>query len=110
MKHTYYILIALLAISLIGCKKTAVIEEPDSTELDKISSIILQLPEVQALQKPALMIASEPTEEEPFYTIQVGDNFDDRFVTQYWFHAYSEDDIRFWDVRTDTEQKIDIKR
>lgn len=78
----------------------------EESELNTIISVISELPEVKSLINPSIMIAGEPTNNKPYYIIQVGQKNRDRFITHYWFHAYNTLDIRFWDVVENRETTL----
>jgi hypothetical protein len=60
--------------------------------------------------RAATMIASAPSDDEPYYSVRGGSNMEERFVTSYWFHVYVHQtgyEIKFWDVATDREMSLD---
>jgi|GEM_PF-2200613 len=82
-------------------------EAKNNPELEIIINRILELPEMKKLERPTVMLTSEPTDSEPYYTLQAGNNSEEQLLTLYWFRAYTTDDIRFWDVIEDTESPIE---
>lgn len=75
-------------------------------EIDQILFRLMELPQVKMIEKPAFRIMSKPTKNKPYYEIEAGSNKENQFLTEYWFHAYSMDDIRFWDVVKQQETSL----
>jgi hypothetical protein len=75
---------------------------------EQISNDILSLPEMQ-FPNAAIIIVSEPSDEEPYYTVQGGSNMETHFAASFWFHVYTKPqyEIKVYDVVTDEELTLD---
>ena len=94
--------------SSISSSDSKVTPKKETTE-DKVMNAVFNLPEVKNLKKASVMIASAPSEDEPYFTAQVGQNMDDHFSTVYWFHVYPTGNmiIKVYDVISDSEITLD---
>ena len=91
--------------------------------LEKMEDDILNIP---GAAKYSVMLTSDPSDEESFYTFRLGENMQDHFTTLHWFHVYpfstnmkgtefkTHKDIigryyviKVYDVATDSEMPID---
>ena len=91
--------------------ETAVAQQTEQSQGDvesRITKDILSLPEMK-FEKAAIMIVSEPSDEEPYYTVKGGSNMDTHFATSYWFHVYTKPkyEIKVYDVAMDEEMSLE---
>jgi len=78
---------------------------------EKITKEILALPEMK-FKKAAIRIESEPTDDEPYYTVRGGTDTEDHFATSHWFRVYTTPkfEIKYYDVVSDTEMTLEEYR
>ena len=74
---------------------------------EKIVKEVLALPEMK-FKKAAAIIDSEPTDEQPYYTVKGGTDTDTHFATSHWFRVYTTPafEIKYYDVVSDTEMTL----
>lgn len=82
--------------------------ETNRTIEDEMFASIFSLPEVKAIENASVMIVDSPSVTKPYYTVKVGCNLEDHFVTSHWFYVYTTPDIeiRVYDVVTDAEMTL----
>jgi hypothetical protein len=88
-------------------------DEPSSetSETDRIAALIVKLPEVKAIKNAVVSVEGLPSPAEAYCTVRVGEEVvypdESHFVTIYWFRVYPNDEIRIYDVVTDSEMALD---
>jgi len=118
MKKIAFLTVAAVAImtATASCGQNAPKQAtPTETTQDDIESRftkdILALPEMK-FEHAAIQIVSEPSAEEPYYTVKGGSNLDDNFATSIWFHVYTTPkyEIKVYDIIMDEEMTLEEYR
>ncbi|MCL2727973.1 MAG: hypothetical protein FWD56_06285 [Bacteroidales bacterium] len=81
---------------------------PKKSIEDQITADILSMPEMQ-FENAAVIFLSEPSDTEPYYTVQGGSNMATHFATSFWFHVYTSPnyEIKVYNVITDSEMTLE---
>ena len=104
-------LIAVFCVFLSACGHHQTVNTAPHAIEEKIAKDILSLPEMK-FEKAAMMIAGDPSDKAPYYTVKAGSNMETHFATCHWFHVYPPPQyaIMYYDVASDTEMTLDAWR